>query len=300
MAGDFNNDGKMDYAVGNTGRNSFYRASPQYPVRIYAKDFDSNGIYDFIPSVYLPDQEGNLKEFPVPTRDELLGQMNSWRKKFPTYKSYAVATMDDVLSPSNRKDALILEANNLQSCLLTNNGQGKFSSMPLPAQAQISMMDAMVAEDFNGDGYTDLLMNGNDFGTDVSIGRYDAFNGLLMLGGPDAGFQPQSILQSGIFIPGNAKAMVKLRGSNGNFLIAISQNRGPIKIFELRAKNRTIPLEPMDVKAEIKYKNGKTVVQEAYYGSSFLSQSGRFLLLSDSVSSVKITNNMGKSRMVNL
>ena len=47
----------MDYVVGNLGRNSFYRASDEYPVRVYAKDFDKNGIFDMIPSLYLPDSE---------------------------------------------------------------------------------------------------------------------------------------------------------------------------------------------------------------------------------------------------
>jgi hypothetical protein len=38
----------MDYVVGNTGRNSFYRASDIYPISIYAKDFDNNGSTGFI------------------------------------------------------------------------------------------------------------------------------------------------------------------------------------------------------------------------------------------------------------
>ncbi|HTE09947.1 MAG TPA: VCBS repeat-containing protein, partial [Chitinophagaceae bacterium] len=43
--GDFDNDGDIDYIVGNLGRNSQYRASDQFPVSIYAKDFDNNGSY---------------------------------------------------------------------------------------------------------------------------------------------------------------------------------------------------------------------------------------------------------------
>ncbi len=300
VAGDFDNDGKMDYIAGNTGKNSFYRATIPYPVRVYAKDFDSNGIYDMIPSVYLPDREGNMKEFPAQGRDDMLAQINAMRKKFPTYKSYALATMDDVLPERSRKGALILEANNLQSSFLKNNGNGKFSMNPLPIQAQFSLIDGMIADDFDMDGNTDILMNGNDYGTEVSVGRYDALNGLLMLGDGKGNFQARTILQSGIFIPGNGKALVKLRAANGSCLIAASQNRGPMKIFKLKRRCKTIPLEMLDSKAEIRYKNGKIRVQESYYGSSFLSQSGRFLLLSDSVSSVKITNSLGKTRNIDL
>ena len=110
-AGDFDHDGDMDYIVGNLGKNSFFRASMEYPVHAYAKDFDNNGIFDMIPSLYLPDQEGNKKEFPAQGRDDLLRQINDMRKKFPTYKSYAVAGMDQVLPEEERKNALILEAN---------------------------------------------------------------------------------------------------------------------------------------------------------------------------------------------
>ncbi|MBL7697520.1 MAG: VCBS repeat-containing protein, partial [Chitinophagaceae bacterium] len=39
VAGDFDNDGDIDYVVGNLGTNSYLRASYEYPVRIYEKDF---------------------------------------------------------------------------------------------------------------------------------------------------------------------------------------------------------------------------------------------------------------------
>ena len=49
VAGDFNHDGKTDYIVGNTGLNTFYKASEKYPVYITAKDFDKNGSFDAFP-----------------------------------------------------------------------------------------------------------------------------------------------------------------------------------------------------------------------------------------------------------
>jgi hypothetical protein len=297
-AGDFDNDGKIDYVVGNLGRNSFYRASDEYPMRVYAKDFDKNGIYDMIPSLYLPDVNGKMKEFPAQGRDDLLKQINSMRKKFPTYKSYAVAEMNQVLTEDERKGALILKANNLQTCLFHNEGNGKFTMIPLPAQAQFSAINGMVADDFDGDGNLDLVMSANDYGTEPNVGRYDALNGLYLKGDGKGNFIPLSILQSGIFIPGNGKALVKLQSASGKCLLAAGQNRGPLKIFELKKDIKTVRLGPSDVSALLKYKSRVTRKQEIYYGSSFLSESGRFLNLDKNVITVEIKDDKGDTRKV--
>jgi hypothetical protein len=299
-AGDFDGDGDMDYIVGNLGKNSFYRADNEHPVHVYAKDFDNNGIFDMIPSLYLPDQEGNKKEFPAQGRDDLLKQINAMRKKFPTFKSYAVATMDQVLTEPERKNALIQAANDFESALLRNDGNGSFTLIPLPKEAQLSVLNGMVADDFDGDGNLDVLINGNDFGTDVTVGRYDALNGLLLTGNGNGGFQPKSIIESGVFIPGNGKALVKLRGKDDQYLVAASQNRGPLKVFRLKKNPKIIKLEPTDVKALVKYKNGKSTEQEFYYGTSFLSQSGRFIPVNDQVISIEVTNSKGVQRKIKL
>ena len=190
---DFDHDGDMDYIVGNLGKNSYFRGDQQYPVHIYAKDFDNNGIYDMIPSLYLPDLEGKKKEFPAQGRDDLLKQINAMRKKFPTYRSFAIAGMDQVLTEEERKNALILEANEFQTMLLRNDGNGSFTLIPLPKEAQFSMINGMVADDLDGDGNPDLLLNSNDFGTDVTVGRYDAMNGLMLSGDGQNGFHSKSI-----------------------------------------------------------------------------------------------------------
>ena len=79
-----------------------------------------------------------------------------------------------------------------------------------------------------------------------------------MLKGDGRGnFKPLSILESGIYIPGNGKALVKLMGAKGNYLLAASQNKGPLKIFGLNRAVKTIKIQPMDMYAIIQYKNGK-------------------------------------------
>ena len=296
--GDFDNDGDIDYILGNVGKNTFYRVDHEHPGKIYAKDFDNNGSYDAIPTLYLKDEDGKRKEFPAQTRDDLIKQMISMRSKFQNYRSFADATIDKILSPEDLKDALVLTANNLSSCLLKNMGGGKFQLQPLPTEAQLSAVNGMVAEDFNGDGNLDILISTNDFGTEVSIGRYDALNGLFLQGDGKGGFAVASMEKTGICITGNGKALVTLIGADQQPLIAAGQNRGPLEAYKVNHHFKIIPVAPDDASAIIKLKNGKAGRNEFYYGASFLSQSSRFIQVNDQVSSIEITDTKGNKRNV--
>lgn len=179
-----------------------------------------------------------------------------------------------------------------------NDGNNKFTLIPLPAQAQLSVINGMTVDDFDGDGNLDVLMNGNDWGTEVSVGRYDALNGLLLKGDGKGNFNAQSISESGIYIPGDGKALVKLRSINEHYLIAAGQNKGPVKIFKLNRKVGFISLQPGDVSAVLTFKNGSTRKLEFYYGSSFLSQSGRFINTDENLKSLVVYGTGGKSRKI--
>jgi hypothetical protein len=206
--------------------------------------------------------------------------------------------MSDIFTESLMKDAQRLKATMLQSCYLRNEGNGKFTMIPLPKQAQVSVLNGMLTDDFDGDGNLDVLINGNDFGTSVGIGRFDALNGLLLKGDGKGNFSPLSILQSGIYIPGNGKALVKLLSGRGSYLVAASQYKDALKIFELNRKIKTVAINPSDRYALIKYKNGSTEKKEFYYGSSFLSQSARFIEVNENMASVTIVTNKEQSRSV--
>lgn len=238
------------------------------------------------------------KEFPAQSKDDILKQMVSIRKRFENYKSFAVAPMDSLLTREQMKTALKLHANYLSSALLRNNGNGKFTLIPLPVKAQVSVLNGMIAGDFDGDGNTDVMINGNDYGTEVSQGRYDALNGLVLKGDGKGNFSPLSILQSGIYIPGNGKALVALKSNSGKYMVAASQNKGPLKIFESKKDKKTIDLLPMDEVVILTFKNGSRQRHEINYGSSFLSQSSRFLQIADNVASAEIINNKGDKRTI--
>ena len=234
------------------------------------------------------------------TRDDMTKQIISFKAKYQNYKSYATVPFSEMFSKDDMKDALILQANDFNNSYIKNEGGGKFTMNTLPLSTQYSCINGMLAEDFDGDGNLDILINGNDYGTEVAVGRYDACNGIFLKGNGKWGFSPESILQSGWFVPGNGKALIKLRNPGGKVLVAASQNKGPLKVFSLRKNIITIELKPLDVSARIIYKNGKSRMANIDYGSSFLSQSGRFLNIDSGVSSIEIKNSAGNIRTIKM
>ena len=123
-------------------------------------------------------------------------------------------------------------------------------------------------------------------------------NGLLLKGNGKGSFTALSILQSGIYIPGNGKALAGLSNKNGNYRVAAAQNRGPFKIYALKRNISFIPAGKAGVRSEIRYKNGTVQAHEFYYGSSFLSQSARGLLMDSNMVSVTITDSKGQVRKI--
>jgi hypothetical protein len=300
-AGDFDNDGNMDYVVSNLGGNSFYKASDQYPVSIYAKDFYNQGIVQCMLTSYIKDRQGGqLKEFSSDSRDDVVAQLPFLKKRFLTYKKFATTTFDEIFTPQELANSIKYSANNLKSSFIRNNGNGTFTMEPLPNAAQYSAINGMVTDDFDGDGNLDICMNTNDYGTVPSYGRYDALNGLILKGNGKGKFTPLSIRQSGIFIPENGRALVKLRSSDGKYLLVASQNKGPLKVFELNKYYRFLPLHRDDVSATIEYKDGRRQKRETGYGNSFLSQSGRFITIDSTTASIEITDSKGTTRKVKL
>ncbi|HZW66248.1 MAG TPA: RNA-binding protein, partial [Hanamia sp.] len=178
-------------------------------------------------------------------------------------------------------------------------GKNRFTINALPKEAQISVLNGMVVNDFDGDGNLDVLINGNDYGTEPILGRYDELNGLLLKGDGTGNFIPRSIFQSGIFIGGNGKALVQLRNTSQKLLIAASQNKGPLKIFKLNKNKKMVSLNAMDETVMVYFKDGRKQKREVGYGSSFLSQSGRFITVDSNVQSIEIIDNKGQTRSLN-
>jgi len=156
----------------------------------------------------------------------------------------------------------------------------------------------MIAEDVDGDGNLDLVINTNDYGTDPNIGRYDALNGLVLKGDGQGGFSALSMLQSGITISGNGKALIKLLDANKQYRLIASQNRGPLHVFQPRFPVSNFAFNKDDVYALLTLSNGKKRRVEIYHSMSFISLSTSFASLSPKVNNAIIFNEKGQSRVI--
>jgi hypothetical protein len=297
-AGDFDNDGDVDYLAGNVGLNGLNRPSKERPIRIYAKDFDNNGSYDAIPTAYFPQDDGSMTEVTFHGRDDLIKQMIRVRGEFHRYADFAQATTERLLKPEDRKGVLIREAHFLQSVLLENGGNGQFTLKPLPMAAQVAPLFGMVVEDLNADGVLDVLAVGNDFGNEVSVGRYDALNGLVLLGDGRGNFRPLRPAESGLYVPGDAKAAVRLTDAQGRVRFAVTQNRGPLRIFEPKKVLPTRRVQPGDVAARLTLADGRVRREELTWGTSFYAQSTRALTVPPGVRRVELTDGKGRTRKI--
>lgn len=300
VSGDFDNDGDMDYVAGNVGLNSFYKASVKYPAKIYAFDFNDDGGYDAIPTVYLPYVDGSMKEFPAFGRDDMIKQMIGFKARFTNYKAFARSPIQNILTEDEIKKSLQLQATCFASSYLQNNGNGHFEIKPLPVAAQLSAVFGMLSADVDADGNLDLLINGNDYGTEIFTGRYDAFNGLVLRGDGKGNFTAMQAAQSGLYVPGDGKSLIYLKMATAQPLYLAAQNQGSLLAFSKTETTQLIDLQADDVSIEYTYISGTRRKEEIYYGHSFYSQSGRYACMSANIKSITITNASGAKRSIHL
>ncbi len=231
-ATDADGDGDIDFILGNCGYNDqFSKTNKDHPLQLYVNDFDDNGTIDPIMCYYI---QG--KSYPMVSRDELLDQVVSLKKKYITYKDYADATINDIFSKEKIRQAQILHCDELASGILVNDGKNNFSFKPFPLEAQVSKIFGFAADDFDKDGRKDILCAGNFYPYRVQLGRSDASLGLLLKGSPDGKFSPVDPSLSGVYIDGDVRAMVQIKNKSGTDLIVVAKNDNAVQVLKVNGR----------------------------------------------------------------
>ncbi len=279
-AADFNGDGRMDYVVGNVGLNTQYHADPAHPALLFSGDFRGNGSNQLIEAYY----EGD-RLYPWRTRRDLGAAIPSILKRYPRNDAYARATVQEIFGEEKLARARRFAATELRSGVFMSQPDGTYRFEPLPRIAQIAPLQGMVAGDFSGDGHADIFAVQNSYAPIFPVGRFDGGLGQLLAGDGRGHFIPVPPAESGLIVPGDAKALaVADLGRDGwpGFIVTRNRettlafrNRGVAGRHSLRVSLRGAAGNPTCVGARItvELSDGTTETSEVSAGSGDYSQS---------------------------
>jgi hypothetical protein len=218
-AEDINGDGTDEIILGNIGMNNKYRASYQKPLKVYAADYNNDKKSDIILA-----KKTQYGEVPVRGFECSSEQLPFLKDKFESYNSFANAEIRDLID-LDETEGIQLEANEFRSGYLKFNN-GKYDFYPFPNEGQISCTRAIHCEDFNNDGFKDVLIAGNLFEAEVETVRHDASIGLLMFGGKK-GLTPISQLESGFYAAGNVRDIKPFNLAGQDAYLVLNNNNKP-------------------------------------------------------------------------
>lgn len=230
-ASDMDNDGDLDLVIGNCGLNTQFKVSEKEPMTVHYKDFTENETIIPVVSYYI-----DGVSYPMNSRDDMVDPMPFLKKKFIEYKTYATATLTDMFTAEQLKDAKKLKAETMETVYLENQGKAGFIKRNLPIQAQYSTVHGIVLDDFNNDGKKDMLMAGNDTWIRIKFGRYAANHGVLLLGDGKGNFKYSTQSQSGLNLKGNIRSLSFIKSNKANRIIA-GVNDGEAIIINQKVKN---------------------------------------------------------------
>ncbi|GGM80221.1 hypothetical protein GCM10010967_09990 [Dyadobacter beijingensis] len=226
-AADLDGDGDTDFVAGNMGNNWQWNITSPAGLSLYAADFD--GLNRIVPVIALNE---NGKEYPYASRDELLDQVPSLKKKYPDYVSYSKATLADMLPKDKLTNAKSLSVKEYRTGLL-ENVNGKFVFRALPIQAQFAPVHAIALSDMDGDGKTDIVLGGNTKQTRVRMGRNDAslIQVFSNFGGLKFNHLPQQ--KSGFYVNGDVRDLLVSNVKGSRYLLA-GINDAPLVVYHFR------------------------------------------------------------------
>jgi hypothetical protein len=227
---DVDGDGKTDFILGNCGLNNQFKASEKEPVTMYAADFDNDGLIDPVMCYYI-----GGASYPMASKDELLDEIPSLKKKFIKYSDYADAKITDIFSKEQLKRAQVYRCDNFSSGILYGDGMEHFEFRPFPAEAQVSKIYGALIDDFDKDGIKDILIAGNYFSYKTELGKDDASFGLLLKGFGNRIFKPIDPSSSHCYIDGDVRALTEIKNANENLIIA-GKNGDAVQVLKWNAK----------------------------------------------------------------
>ncbi len=229
-AADFNHDGHPDLVAGNVGLNFAYTTSPGGRFGVYAGDFSGTQASDIV----LTEEIGGT-EYPVFGRAKLGPTIYPVALRFPTYAAFATASMVQLFGAAQLRRALHYQTDTFASLYLQNNGNGRFTSVPLPNLAQLAPIRGIIAHDVDGDGNLDLIVAGNMDNTEPNTPPADAGNGLWLKGDGRGHFTPVPPAASGFLAPRGVAGLALMQTPAGKAVL-IANSGDSLQAFTIKRR----------------------------------------------------------------
>lgn len=223
---DIDNDGDIDFIIGNQGKNAHYIPKKGNPMKIWINDFDDNGTIEQIMT-----QNINGKDYPLHQKKELVSQLVSLKKRNLKASDYAKRTIQELFSKEVIEVSDVKQAEITASIVAINEGNGKFTIQELPERAQLSCICGIESIDINNDGYQDLVMAGNNHEYKPQYSRLDAGYGDVLLNDGNNNFQWQDYKTSGFFVKNEVKHIKEFKDKNGKKYLFLAINNETPKVF---------------------------------------------------------------------
>jgi enediyne biosynthesis protein E4 len=234
IASDIDKDGDMDLVAGNLGLNCEYRVSATEPMELFGEDLDGNGSIDPLFCYYIKAADGNRYSFPAISRSRLAEQVPAIKKQFLLNEAYSHASAQDIVKGKAADKLFRLYCDETHTCYFENTGNGKFIKHPLPVEAQLSPVNAIVCDDLDNDGFKDLILAGNEYQADVMTGRYDASYGCFLRGSSNKSFINVPLHNSGFVLNGDVKDLSLIRLASGDKILLAAVNNDWMKVFRIK------------------------------------------------------------------
>ncbi len=223
---DIDNDGDIDFVIGNQGKNAHYIPKKGSPMKIWINDFDDNGTIEQIMT-----QNIDGKDYPLHQKKELVNQLVSLKKRNLKASDYARRTIQELFSKEVIDVSDVKQAEITASVVAINEGNGKFTIQELPDRAQLSCICGIESVDINNDGYQDLIMAGNNHEYKPQYSRLDAGYGDVLLNDGNNNFQWQDYNTSGFFVKNEVKHIKEFKDKNGKKYLFLAINNETPKVF---------------------------------------------------------------------
>ncbi|MBM3846638.1 MAG: CRTAC1 family protein, partial [Verrucomicrobia bacterium] len=279
IAGDFNNDGRMDLMASNEGLNNGVAIRNGRAGRIMMAygDLRGDGTFGFLEGV-----EDSARGTWVALRpfNQVALTWPSLRDRFPSYSAYNHASFDEILGDA-RQRATLIRADTFASTIFLNRSN-KFEATMLPMEAQRAPCFGIGLGDFDGDGNEDVFLAQNLSAVDSITPPANSGDGVLLRGRGDGSFQALPPKESGIRQRGDGRGVAAADfNRDGRLDLVVAQHNHSTLLFRndtgkpgihVQLNGSSVNPDAIGASVRLIYANRKGPRREVRAGGGYLSQ----------------------------